>query len=380
VISLKYLNPILAVSVIVSLSCGVLPSAAVAAEPDGAAQSGDVPSTPAIDAPSTTTVHRAGAHALQVKWSKVPEADGYVVYRASGTSFTKVTTIRRATRLSWVDRGLAQRTTRTYKVRSFADVDGRRVLSRFSYPVSAKTYAKGDRAVNAGGLNVRKTIWAGVLGDAKIRAKMTPARYGNNRHKAPYSKRLRYLVADTSIASVSGKGVITAKKVGSTKVRVLTHNGYRKTVTVHVRSYAHPESFDLSTVRESAVREFLTARKNDLSTVVAYFLDHPVTSEEVVLRLDRTGQLLNPSRVPLGEIEPALMRILGGSPLGVEIFFVPPPTGYITFNVNIGPPDYDRTYEGANRVYYFYGEPSVTEWDKIAPHWFVNDPKDFDGE
>lgn len=69
-------------------------------------------------------------------------------------------------------------------------------------------------------------------GTAKIRATQTKAKKG--RKLCRHAKLLRYTSNDTSVATVSADGTVTAVGSGSCTVYVQTVNGIWKTVTVSV--------------------------------------------------------------------------------------------------------------------------------------------------
>ena len=79
--------------------------------------------TPALAVPTLNSVAKTGHAGIQVKWSKVAEADGYEVLRtdAKGNKLTKIFTDNAT--VSWKNTGLKTGTKYTYKVRAYKVID-----------------------------------------------------------------------------------------------------------------------------------------------------------------------------------------------------------------------------------------------------------------
>lgn len=91
------------------------------------------PKTPAV----TVT---AGKKQATLKWKKVSGAKGYVVYRATSKSgkYTAVSTIKKGSTVSYVNKKLRSKKTYYYKVRAYRTENGKRVYSRYSKVKRAK--------------------------------------------------------------------------------------------------------------------------------------------------------------------------------------------------------------------------------------------------
>ncbi|WKA57789.1 pre-peptidase C-terminal domain-containing protein [Planococcus shenhongbingii] len=95
---------------------------------------------PSLAAPSKISASKASATAIKTSWSKVSEAGGYELYRATSKSgtYTKVKTETSGSSIAFTDTGLVKGKTYYYKVRAYRIVDGKKVYSPYTTIVSGK--------------------------------------------------------------------------------------------------------------------------------------------------------------------------------------------------------------------------------------------------
>lgn len=89
---------------------------------------------PVLAVPTKMANVKASSTSIRVTWSKVSEASGYEVYRATSISgsYKKVKIITRNTTTSYTNKSLSKRKTYYYKVRSYRIVNGTKRYSSYS--------------------------------------------------------------------------------------------------------------------------------------------------------------------------------------------------------------------------------------------------------
>lgn len=82
----------------------------------------------------------AGAKKAVLKWNKISEANGYIVYSAASKNgkYKAVKTIKKAGTLTFMQKKLKKGKTYYYKVRAYRTVGGRKVISPESAIQNAK--------------------------------------------------------------------------------------------------------------------------------------------------------------------------------------------------------------------------------------------------
>ncbi len=91
-------------------------------------------------APSTVSAKKTKSGTASISWSKAVGASGYEVYMASSKNgkFSKITTIKSASTLTYKKTKLTKNKTYYFKVRSYVTVDGAKKYSKFSKVVKVK--------------------------------------------------------------------------------------------------------------------------------------------------------------------------------------------------------------------------------------------------
>lgn len=94
----------------------------------------------AAPAPSSLTAKKSKAGAAKITWSKSTGASGYEVYMATSKNgkYSKITTISKASTLSYTKSGLTKNKTYYFKVRSYTTVSGKKIYSDYTSAVKVK--------------------------------------------------------------------------------------------------------------------------------------------------------------------------------------------------------------------------------------------------
>jgi hypothetical protein len=179
---------------------------------------------------------------VQVRWTKVNEADGYDVYvHYCGSKAKKpVKTIKKNT------------TTKT----SVAKINGKKINQKKNFRVKVYAYkmvngkkkiiaktitahlagTKSVKYTNPKALKLTKSTYSIKVGKtAKIKAKVTRKNSKKKLLPKSHAAKLRYKSSNTKIATVNKNGTIKGKKKGTCYIYVYTVNGLMKKVKVTVK-------------------------------------------------------------------------------------------------------------------------------------------------
>ena len=170
-------------------------------------------------------------NSVTVKWNKVKNADGYIVYGAKcgAKSKYKVLKVVSAKTTSYTHKKLKKGTYYKYNVVAFKYVDGVKVTIAASKKVHATTQGGKYGVAKSVKLNKSKaTIKKGKT--FKIKASEIKKDKKIRKHRG-----ICYESSNTKIATVDSKGKIKAKKKGKCTIYVYAQNGVYKTVKVTVK-------------------------------------------------------------------------------------------------------------------------------------------------
>ncbi len=166
-----------------------------------------------IKAPTTFYGGTTAKGNVELSWGKVEGASQYVIYK-DGKALKSVKTIK------YIDKNIKQGKTYNYKIKTKAGSQ----QSAFSYTIKIK--AAKDSNVSKVTLNIKsKTLIQGKT--YKITAKISPSR-------KVVSKSLIWKTSDSSVATVSADGKVTAKQAGKCKISARAHSGKTAYCTITV--------------------------------------------------------------------------------------------------------------------------------------------------
>ena len=170
-------------------------------------------------------------NSVTVKWNKVKNADGYIVYGAKcgAKSKYKVLKVVSGKTTSFTHKKLKKGTYYKYNIVAFKYVNGVKVTLAASKKIHATTLGGKYGVAKAVKLNKSKVkIKKGKT--FKIKASDIKKDKKIKRHRA-----ICYESSNTKIATVNSKGKIKAKKKGKCTIYVYAQNGVYKTVKVTVK-------------------------------------------------------------------------------------------------------------------------------------------------
>lgn len=175
-----------------------------------------------------------------INWKKVKGADGYFVYASRCNDKKDIRKLQRIAiisspgKTSYVNRKLKKNTGYKYEVRAYRIRNGKKIVVGRSLQLHA--FTKGSKTYdNPAGVRIsgngKRTLKVGK--SIKINAKVVLPKDKKCRW---HTAKIRCLVSDTKVVSVSTKGKIMAKSVGEATVYAIAQNGAMAKVKVIVKN------------------------------------------------------------------------------------------------------------------------------------------------
>ena len=170
-----------------------------------------------------------------LKWEKVSDADGYVIYgnkcNTKGKTYkvVKQAVVKDGNTTTWTDRKLAGGTYYKYYIKAYKLVDGKKVyLAKSKVVHSTPT---GGKYSNAKSVKVNKAAVSLAVGkNFTIKAEQVVKDKPIKKHEG-----IKFESSNSKVASVTSKGVIKAKKKGTCYIYVYAQNGVYKKIKVTVK-------------------------------------------------------------------------------------------------------------------------------------------------
>ena len=170
-------------------------------------------------------------NSVTVKWNKVKNADGYIVYGAKcgAKSKYKVLKVVSGKTTSYTQKKLKKGTYYKYNIVAFKNINGAKVTTAVSKKIHATTL--GGKYGVAKAVKVNKTKATIKKGKTfKIKASEIKKDKKIRRHRA-----ICYESSNTAVATVNAKGKVKGVKKGKCTIYVYAQNGVYKTVKVTVK-------------------------------------------------------------------------------------------------------------------------------------------------
>lgn len=169
---------------------------------------------------------KAAKTSVALSWTKVNGVENYKIYGAKNNGKVKLLKTVSGTTRSWTQKKLKKGTTYKYYVAAF-DSYGRITKSAVIY-----TNTTGGKKADIKKVTVNKKAFTLKKGKtATIKAKAIASKGTFKK----YTSNIRYVSTNTSVATVSKKGVIKAKAKGKCYVYCYAQNGLYKKVKVTVK-------------------------------------------------------------------------------------------------------------------------------------------------
>ncbi len=331
-------------------------------QPVYAASMGDT-----YDAPENVRAVRHSNTSVRISWKADTNADGYIIYRydRSSKKYVQVKVIKDSSVSRWIDRKLKTNKVYQYKAASYKVVNGKKQVSALSDWVSARTYRRYSKSVNAQAPKVdKKKVNLGLCSSQKLKSKVVPTKYGKNKKKKPFSDKVRWYSSDTSIATVDQNGVVTAGATpGTCSIYAKAHNGAKTEVKVNVKNYARENDFYNYGTWDD-IYTLITDFRPQIQNIGEYYSIHRVREgEPVYIDLDdHANVVITPENADIGNLRNDIEKLLIDFPYDIRIEITAGVVQYIMWSENS--PDV------VSRVTFFF-DNDCNEWPRIqiASHW-----------
>ena len=320
------------------------------------------------NAPQNLRVIRNSNTSIRLRWKADTNVDGYMIYRykTSAKKYVKVKVIKDSSVNSWIDRKLKINVVYKYKIASYKIVDGKKQTSTLSDWVSAKTYKRYSKSINAQAPKVStKKVYLGLRSSQKLKSRVIASKYGMNKKKKPLSTKVRWYSSNPSIADVDNNGVITAGiKPGNCSIYAKAHNGAKTEVKVIVKNYAKEDDF-YNYGQEDDIYTLITYFKPQIQNIAEYYSIHRIGEEdEIHMDLDdQANVILTPSDADIGGLKEDIEKLLVDFPYYISIEVYCSRVEFILW---------EKDSEEALPAYVtFFFDNDCSQWGdiQIAPHW-----------
>lgn len=168
---------------------------------------------------------------IKISWIKADGADGYRIYASVCDGESKYKLIKDTKDLTGAIKNLNNKKSYKFYVVAYKNVDGKKV--RICKSMIYHVVLSDSKYTNVKAIKVAKTSYTLNVGDKqKLNAKSV--KQEKNKKLLTHAQEFRYLSSDTTVATVSKTGEITAKQSGSCIIYVVANNGVMKKIKVNV--------------------------------------------------------------------------------------------------------------------------------------------------
>ena len=346
-----------------------------------------------LKAPNPVRVWRKSNTSLRLRWKRVKNADGYIIYKYSKAKdkYINYKTIKNRNTVIFNDK-VGSHTSAKYRVSAYRQVGKKKVIGKRSYYVCAITYKKGDQKVNVGKVEI-KVPWESYYYDGysvnmgyyetlKLSVRVNPSNYSNHFRKKVLSKKVRWFSSNPKIATVDKNGKVKAKgKVGTCNIYSRAHNGKRSSqITVNVINAAKPneDHLRLNAAWEDRelygiVLEMFVNQYKTVTDIAEYFyINRPKKGEEFVCYMRDGEVIMDPENYVSGAMKQKIYNFIKDFPYDI---FINAKFRSVEFMEQYKSSIYDEYSGTIVRFHYNHNEKEYfggifTEYHHLAPNWF----------
>ena len=183
---------------------------------------------------------KASENANQLSWNPVKNADGYFIYASACNEngkerkVKKIADIKNRTTTSYTHKNCEKDTWYKYRITAYRIIGKKKTaisksLELHSLTKGSKTYENPSRVKIRSG----KKLSLKIGSTKKIRAQVIVPK---GKKTCWHIQKIRYLVSDSSVLTVSKKGKIRAKKAGQATIYAVAQNGVNAKIKVSVKA------------------------------------------------------------------------------------------------------------------------------------------------
>ncbi|MGL4484046.1 MAG: fibronectin type III domain-containing protein [Anaerovoracaceae bacterium] len=237
-----------------------------------------------VNAPSNVYAFKKSKTSIRVKWSRVTNANGYIIYckKPDSKKYKAIKRINSGKTTQFIHKKLKTDKIYKYQIKAFKKVNGKKKYGALSYWVSCKTTWKSKkdnvRAIyisdgNSEYIGKEFTLFMGRDSNAGYEYSIysSPAKDPDDF----FDYNVRALNSNGTVLNVKKrKRNIDFKakgKDGSSSVKMIAHNGAKVVIKIKVSDYAHPKQFVNTDKIPQECRFTVTNYQKELSNVAAYF-------------------------------------------------------------------------------------------------------------
>ncbi|MFQ9514310.1 MAG: hypothetical protein ACLRZ9_00635 [Eubacterium sp.] len=328
-----------------------------------------------VKTPENVVITRYKNKSLKIKWKKVENADGYRIYRYSrkNKKFVRVKTIYGNNKTTWINDNLKFHKIYKYQVNAFKIKKGKKIFSKKSYWVSARTYGKKGKVVNAESVNAEfqgidtdhNYYEMSICSSGQMYALIDPDDYVKNDKARIISKNIRWSSSDKTILKVNSSGQITTTdQEGECYVYLRAHNGKTTKVKIKVINYARPDSFPYYEGSSVYINELLMNYRTEVCDIATYFTKYCKKGMGGVIKITEDGNITGmPDFDNISVVEKEIEKLLKQFPLVMRINYY---EDGVMFRMN-----YDVYGNSYIEVTYSKSNDFEDSPLKIAPHWIA---------